>query len=64
MFRGNNTATVDEKGRLKIPTAFKTIIDEKYGNDFFVTSLDGTSVRVYPLPEWVKVEAAIGPCPR
>lgn len=40
MFRGNNTATVDDKGRLKIPTAFKDILDEKYGHDFFVTSLD------------------------
>jgi MraZ protein len=63
MFRGNNTATVDEKGRLKIPTAFKSILDEKYGSDFFVTSLDGNSVRVYPLPEWVKVEQQLLPVP-
>ncbi len=48
MFRGNNPASVDEKGRLKIPTAFKGQLDEKYGQDFFVTSLDGQSVRIYP----------------
>lgn len=63
MFRGNITATVDEKGRLKIPTAFKDVLDEKYGQDFFVTSLDARSVRVYPLPEWIKVEEQLAPVP-
>jgi MraZ protein len=63
MFRGNNPATVDEKGRLKIPTAFKTILDEQYGQDFFVTSLDGRSVHVYPLPVWIKIEEKLAPLP-
>src|SRR5271157_829474 len=63
MFRGNNPATVDDKGRLKIPTAFKTLLDEKYGQDFFVTSLDGQSVRVYPLPVWIKIEEKLAPLP-
>jgi MraZ protein len=61
MFRGNITATVDDKGRLKIPTAFKETLDQKYGEDldFFVTSLDGTSVRIYPLPVWIKIEESM-----
>jgi MraZ protein len=63
MFRGNNPATVDDKGRLKIPTAFKAELDEKYGQDFYVTSLDGKSVWVYPLPVWVKVEDKLAPLP-
>ena len=63
MFRGNNPATVDEKGRLKIPTAFKTEIDEKYGHDFFVTSLDGKSIWIYPLPAWLKVEEKLATLP-
>ena len=63
MFRGNNPATVDEKGRLKIPSAFKAELDEKYGQDFFVTSLDGKSVWVYPLPEWIKIEEKLAPLP-
>jgi MraZ protein len=63
MFRGNNPASVDDKGRLKIPTAFKALLDEKYGQDldFFVTSLDGKSVWVYPLPEWIKIEEQLAP---
>ena len=63
MFRGNNPATVDDKGRLKIPTGFKALLDEKYGQDFFVTSLDGKSVRVYPLPVWIKIEEKLDPLP-
>jgi MraZ protein len=63
MFRGNNPATVDDKGRLKIPTGFKALLDEKYGQDFFVTSLDGRSVRVYPLPVWIKIEEKLAPLP-
>jgi MraZ protein len=63
MFRGNNPATVDDKGRLKIPTAFKADLDEKYGQDFFVTSVDGKSVWVYPLPAWIKIEEKLAPLP-
>jgi MraZ protein len=63
MFRGHNTATVDEKGRLKIPTAFKDILDKEYGKDldFFVTGLDGNSVRIYPLPIWIEIEEEMVP---
>jgi len=65
MFRGNIPATVDEKGRLKIPTDFKDALDKEYGQDleFFVTSLEGKSVWVYPLPEWKKKEEKLAPVP-
>ena len=63
MFRGNNPASVDEKGRLKIPSAFKALLDEKYGQEFFVTSLDGQAVRVYPLPVWIKIEEKLALLP-
>ncbi|MGH9432282.1 MAG: division/cell wall cluster transcriptional repressor MraZ [Terriglobia bacterium] len=56
MLRGRHTATVDIKGRLKIPTEFKALLDEKYGPDFYITSLDGKHARVYPFPEWRKIE--------
>jgi MraZ protein len=62
MFRGNITATVDEKGRLKIPADFKAILDEKcHGQDFFITSLEENLVRVYPLVEWIEVEKSLAP---
>jgi MraZ protein len=56
MFRGNHPARVDEKGRLKVPAEFKRVIDEKYGNQFYITSLDGKVAQVYPFEEWERIE--------
>jgi MraZ protein len=56
MFRGNHPTRVDEKGRLKIPAEFKRVIDEKYGLQFYITSLDGRVAQVYPFEEWERIE--------
>ncbi len=56
MLRGNYPATVDAKGRLKIPTAFKDYLDENFGPDYYVTSLDGQYVRIYPFSVWRGIE--------
>ena len=56
MLRGNYTARIDTKGRLKVPTAFRRYIEDKYGAQFYVTSLTGDCARIYPLPEWETIE--------
>ncbi|HET9838823.1 MAG TPA: division/cell wall cluster transcriptional repressor MraZ [Candidatus Angelobacter sp.] len=56
MFRGNHPTRVDEKGRLKVPAEFKRTIDEKYGTQFYITSLDGKVAQVYPFEEWQRIE--------
>ena len=56
MFRGNHPTRVDEKGRLKVPAEFKRVIDEKYGTQFYITSLDGKVAQVYPFEEWERIE--------
>jgi MraZ protein len=56
MFRGNHPTRVDEKGRLKVPAEFKRVIDEKYGTQFYITSLDGDVAQVYPFEEWERIE--------
>ena len=56
MFRGNHPTRVDEKGRLKVPAEFKRVIDEKYGQHFYITSLDGRVAQVYPFEEWERIE--------
>src|SRR5215468_1006586 len=56
MFRGSHPTRVDEKGRLKVPAEFKRVIDEKYGTQFYITSLDGKSAQVYPFEEWERIE--------
>ena len=56
MFRGNHPTRVDEKGRLKVPAEFKRTIDEKYGQQFYITSRDGSIAEIYPFEEWKKIE--------
>ena len=56
MFRGNIQAKVDEKGRLKLPSAFKQLLDAANVSQFYITSTDGKSAEIWPLPEWEKRE--------
>jgi len=56
MFRGNHPTRVDEKGRLKVPAEFKRVIDEKYAQRFYITSLDGVIAQIYPFEEWERIE--------
>jgi transcriptional regulator MraZ len=56
MFRGNHPTRVDEKGRLKVPSEFKRVIDEKYALRFYITSLDGKVAQIYPFEEWERIE--------
>ena len=56
MFRGNHTAKIDEKGRLKLPASFKQLVDVAHVTQFYVTSSDGRSAEIWPLPEWEKRE--------
>jgi len=55
MLRGNSLATVDEKGRLKIPAVFLESLSE-YGAQFYVTSENGDYVRIYPMKIWNEIE--------
>jgi MraZ protein len=63
MLRGNYTARLDEKGRLKVPTAFRRFIQEKHGAEVYVTSLTGENVRIYPLSEWESIEQRLALLP-
>jgi len=56
MFRGNHPTRVDEKGRLKVPAEYKRVIDEKYAQKFYITSIDGISAQIYPFEEWERIE--------
>jgi MraZ protein len=56
MLRGNHPATVDAKSRVKVPTAFRNLIRESYGDEFFLTSFTGENVLAYPMQEWTSME--------
>ena len=67
--RGNAPATVDDKGRLKLPTTFKADLEVfakgegKEGMRQYLTSLDGKGARLYPLPVWEAIEARLASVP-
>ena len=63
MLRGNYTARIDSKGRLKVPGLFRRYVEEKYGSQFYVTSLAGECVRIYPMPEWEAIEQRLSLLP-
>lgn len=50
-----NTVTVDQKGRLKIPVNLLAALRESDG-EFYATSEDGASIRIYPMQLWNQVE--------
>jgi len=63
MLRGNHPARVDDKGRLKIPNGFRTIVESHYGPELFVTSVTGEYVRLYPMSVWLEVERRLAAVP-
>ena len=63
MLRGNHPARVDDKGRLKIPNGFRTLIESQYGSELFVTSVSGEYVRVYPMAVWLEIERKLAAVP-
>jgi MraZ protein len=63
MLRGNHPARVDDKGRLKIPNGFRTLIESQYGPELFVTSVTGEFVRLYPMAVWLEIERKLAAVP-
>lgn len=63
MLRGNYAAKIDDKGRLKIPNAFRALIEGQHGAEVFVTSLSGEYVRIYPMPVWLAHEEKLARVP-
>src|SRR5437667_4123335 len=61
--RGSAETTVDDKGRFKVPAVFRAEIEETYGVEFFVTSIEGVEVLVYPMPVWNAIEEKLAALP-
>lgn len=59
MLRGSAVATIDDKGRLKVPTDLRRPLEERWGGDLFVTSVLGDSALIYPLPVWEEIESRL-----
>ncbi|MCU0289190.1 MAG: hypothetical protein MUF15_22695 [Acidobacteria bacterium] len=59
-FRGSYELKVDDKGRIKVPTKYLSVLEEGgYGNDLYITSINGDRVLIYPLKVWEVIEQSI-----
>jgi MraZ protein len=64
VLRGSYSAKIDDKGRLKIPNAFRALVEERHAaTGLYVTSVTGDSVRIYPMPVWLGVEERLARMP-
>jgi MraZ protein len=63
VLRGSTTARIDDKGRLKVPNAFRRLVEQKHGREVFLTSLTGEYVRIYPMPVWLELEEKLAAMP-
>jgi Uncharacterized protein conserved in bacteria len=55
-FRGGFPATIDAKGRVKLPARLREQLDEGFGREVYVCSFFPHELRVYPLAVWEAVE--------
>jgi MraZ protein len=66
VLRGRIPAKIDDKGRLKVPSAFRAFIEAEYGPELYLTSLSPNAeyVRLYPLKVWEGIEQKLGVLPQ
>lgn len=57
MFQGETAITIDAKGRLAIPTAYRELVAGNCGNHLVVTynPFESGCLFLYPFPEWEQV---------
>ena len=62
--RGNCSAKIDEKFRLRMPALFRRNLPETIDNTYFVTSVNGSFAKIYPIPIWERIEKKIREAPQ
>ncbi len=65
MFQGETAITVDDKGRLAVPTAYRDLIARNCGNRLVITynPFESGCVSLYPQDEWERVRDAVNQLP-
>ncbi len=66
MFQGETAITIDDKGRLAIPTAYRELVARACGNRLVVTysPFEAGCLYLYPYPIWEKVRDQVNALPR
>ena len=66
MFQGETAITVDDKGRLAVPTAYRDLVARECGNRLVITynPFEAGSLYLYPQSVWEKVRDQVNALPR
>jgi MraZ protein len=56
MFRGATKLSLDDKGRLVVPTRYRELIAERSQGRLVVTVDRDPCLLIYPLPDWEQIE--------
>lgn len=62
MFQGESAITIDDKGRLAIPTSFREVVARECGNRLVITynPFEAGCLYLYPEHEWQRVRDEVG----
>ncbi len=63
MFQGQFKHTIDNKGRLSIPSKFREILATNFDERLIITNFDGC-LWAYPAAEWQKVKDKVASLPQ
>ena len=66
MFQGETAITIDDKGRLAIPTSYRDLVARECGTRLVLTynPFEPGSLYLYPHPVWEKVRDQVNALPR
>ena len=66
MFQGETAITIDDKGRLAIPTSYRDQVVRECGNRLVLTynPFDAGCLYLYPFPVWERVRDQVNALPR
>ena len=66
MFQGETAITIDDKGRLAIPTSYRDLVARECGNRLVITynPFEPGSLYLYPHPVWERVRDQVNALPR
>ena len=62
-FRGRYDYSIDEKGRINIPSKFRKLLSQESQETFVVCRAPDGCLRAYPKDEWEKVEDSFAAMP-
>lgn len=58
-FRGSFILKIDDRNRIKIPSKYRNILEDQYGKEVYLTSVNSDHILFYPLKTWENIEQNI-----